>query len=224
MSARTIARALDAVRGMTGREEGIPDMIRELMPRAAVALVLVGSISCSSEPETPEQPYPTSTAPEPVPPPPPPPPAEPTVQTGPCDATMQVAMQAAIGERAKKELSPGLKPESNFTCMLVAEGGTVQVPVTLQPGKCYAVIAHSYPNITDIDVYLKPNLGPNPPPLLLPFANMVLAQDSEQGPIASIGSGQNQCYKNPLPMPGAAVVEGVAKAGAGPLAIQIYVK
>ena len=197
-------------------------MLRPTYPIAA-ALVLLGTLSCSSEPETPEQPYPTATTPPPEPPPPPPPP-EPTVQTGPCDATMQVAMQAAIEERAKKELAFGLKPEGAFSCQLVAEGEKVTVPVTLQPGKCYAIIAHSYPNITDIDIFLKPNLGPNPPPLLLGFANVVLAQDSEQGPISSIGSGKNNCYKNPFPIPGAAVVEGVAKAGAGPFAIQVYSK
>lgn len=195
----------------------------ESMTRGLVALLVVGTAACSSEPETPEQPYPTATAPPPQPPPPAPPP-EPVVQTGPCDATMQVAMQAAIEERAKKELGFGLKPEGAFSCTLVADGEKVTVPVTLQPGKCYAVIAHSYPNITDIDLFLRPNLGPNPPPLLIPFANMVLAQDSEQGPIASIGSGKNNCYKNALPIPGAAVAEAVAKAGAGPLAVQVYSK
>jgi hypothetical protein len=55
------------------------------------------------------------------------------------------------------------------------------------------------------------------------FAGTVFAQDSEQGPIASIGGGA-QCFKNPLPLPGAGVAEVVAKQGGGPIAVQIYSK
>jgi len=70
---------------------------------------------------------------------------------------------------------------------------------------------------------LKPNFGNPPPPLLAAFANMVLAQDSETGPVASIGSGKN-CYKNPFPIPGATVVEVTARTGSGPVAVQVYSK
>ena len=166
-----------------------------------------------------EQPLP----PPPTPPPPPPPPPAPTTQTGPCDATMQVALQTAIEAREKAELTFGMKKEGTFGCELVAEGGMMTVAVSLQPGRCYTALANSFPNVSEVDLFLKPNLGPSPPPLLASFAGMVMAQDSETGPIASIGAGKN-CYKNPFPVPGAAVLEVKARTGSGPVAVQVYSK
>jgi len=176
--------------------------------------------------------------PEPPPAPPPQPPPEPTatvaepaptatattgITTGPCDATMHLALQTAIQARAKKDLSFHMKPEGAFTCQTVNEGESATVPVTLQPGRCYSFLAHSFPNVTEIDVFLKPNFGNPAPPLLAAFANMVFAQDSETGPVASIGPGKN-CFKNPMPIPGAAMVEVTARIGSGPVAVQVYSK
>ncbi len=146
-----------------------------------------------------------------------------TAASGPCDATMQLALQTAIKGREAAEVSAGMKPESTFNCQVVQAGGTMSVPVNLLQGKCYTFLAHSFPNVTDIDLFLKPNFGPTPPPLLAPFANTVVAQDSEQGPTASIGKGQN-CFKNPFPIPGPVIAEVTAKQGEGPIAIQVYVK
>ena len=192
-----------------------------------VGLAVIASctaLACGGEPEVPETPVPTATAstPPPVEPAPQPPPP-PAATTGPCDATMQLALQTAIKGREKEEVTFGMAAEGAFACEQGAEQGKVSVPVTLQPGKCYTFLAHSFPNITDIDMFLKPNLGPTPPPLLAGFANMVLGQDSDQGPVASIGKGKG-CFKNPFPIPGAAVIEVVSKQGAGPLAVQVYSK
>jgi hypothetical protein len=189
-----------------------------------LGVTCVVAVACS-DPEVPEAPLPDAGAPTTTtatvaattttaPPPP---------VDGPCDGTMQLALQTAIKGRETAELGPGVKAESAFVCQTVAAGGKITVPVTLQPGKCYTFLAHSFPNVTDIDVFLRPNLGPSPPPLLAMFANTVIAQDSEQGPIASIGGGKN-CFKNPFPIPGAGVVEVVAKQGGGPIAIQVYSK
>jgi hypothetical protein len=188
----------------------------------ALALLVTLSACKDPEPETPPPPPPDA-GPPPEPPPPPPPPAEPTVTTGPCDATMTLALQTAIQAREKKETTFGMKPEGAFTCQLVAEGTSATVPVTLQPGKCYTALAASFPNVTEVDLFLKPNFGDPPPPLLVAFAGVVLAQDTETGPTASIGQGQN-CYKNPLPIPGAGVVEVKARTGSGPVAVQVYSK
>jgi hypothetical protein len=194
-------------------------------PQLALAFVLLAA--CSSKTETPTTPLPDAgTTAQPVPSPAPEPPPPPTVQTGPCDATMTLALKTAIEARAKKELSPGMKPEGVFTCQLVAEGGTVQVPVTVQAGKCYAALAHSFPNVTELDLIAKPNLGPNPNPLLAPIATLVFGQDVETGPTASVGGGAN-CMKHPgglITIPVAAIAEATAKAGAGPVAVQVYVK
>ncbi len=192
------------------------------------AAVLVALAACSSDPVYPETPYPDGgLAPEPVvqaeptatetaPPPP-------AHQTGPCDGTLQIAMQTAIQARSKAELARGMKAESTFLCQYVGEGETAKLPINLQPGHCYTVLAHSYPNVTELDLTLKPNFGDNIPPLLLPFANMVLAQDSDSGPTAAIGRGKT-CYKNPLPIPGPGLLEIRARTGAGPVGAQIYTR
>jgi hypothetical protein len=193
--------------------------------QAALALLIL--TACSSDPKTPEQPTTPDAGVQPVPPPePPPPPPAPAAQTGPCDATMTLALKTAIEARAKTQLGAGMKPEGTFTCTHILEGQTVQVPVTVQPGKCYAALAHSFPNVTELDLFLKPNLGPTPNPLLAPIATLVFGQDTETGPTASIGSGQN-CMKHPgglINIPIAAMAEAVAKAGAGPVAVQVYVR
>lgn len=204
-------------------------MNREPMNSTALALgaIVVATLSTGcDEPEVPPQPVPSATAPIPAPstaaPVPPPPPA-PTVQTGPCDANTQLALQTAIEARAKKEVQ-GAKPVGTvINCEFVAEGGTITVPVQLQSGKCYTVLAHSMGNITDIDMYLKLNMGAGLPPQVAAL-NPVLGQDAENGPTASIGAG-GSCYKQAIPLiPIAAQVEATAKVGNGPIAVRIYEK
>ncbi len=191
-----------------------------------VAVALLGVLGCSSDPKDPPQtPMPTATATMPAPVEPAPP-TEPTVDTGPCDATMTAALQTAIQSREKKELKAGMKAEGAFICERAAEGQVVKMPITIQPNRCYTVLAGSFPNVTDIDVVLKPNLGEaQANPLLAPFANTILAQDADIGLNGSIGAGQN-CYKfNLVPglnVPLAAVVEIKVNAGSGPVAAQAY--
>ncbi|MEM6788799.1 MAG: hypothetical protein AAF715_14860 [Myxococcota bacterium] len=189
------------------------------------SLVVIGAIGCGSDPQDPPQTPPVASNTAPVPPPPPPPPA-PVVDTGPCDATMTAAMQTAIQSRESKELKRGMKAEGAFMCERVAEGQVLKLPITIQPKRCYTVLAGSFPNVTDIDVVLKPNLGDGPAnPLLAPIANTVLAQDADIGLNASIGAGEN-CYRfNLIPgfeIPLAAVVEVTVKAGSGPVSVQAY--
>lgn len=200
-------------------------MFRPESPELVAALAALTLVACGGEPETPEQPVPAPTPTPTVAAPAPTPTTttEPAPATGPCDATMQLALQTAIKGREQAEVGFGMKPEGAFACETIGEQGKVSVPVTLQPGKCYTFLAHGFPNITDIDLFLKPNLGPTPPPLLAGFAGVVLAQDSDQGPVAAIGKGKS-CFKNPFPVPGAGVVEAVSKQGGGPLAIQVYSK
>ncbi len=49
----------------------------------------------------------------------------------------------------------------------------------------------------------------------------MLAQDNIQGPVTSIGAGK-ACFKNPLPIPIAGLVEATAVRGGGPVAVQTY--
>jgi hypothetical protein len=150
-----------------------------------------------------------------------PPPPPPTAQA--CDPTVQLALQTALKAREKTELSAGMKPESVFGCMVVPEGGSTSVPITLAQGRCYSFLAQSFPNVTELDLFLKPNLGPNPSPLVAPFVSMFTLLDSETGPLASINAGKD-CFKNPAPFPVAALVEVKARVGSGPVAVQVYSK
>lgn len=190
---------------------------------------LVGTASACHDEPPPQVPPPPPPVPTPTVVAPPPPPTETAVvppaptEPQPCDANVQLALQTALKAREKTELGPGMKPESGFTCMVVAEGGSATVPVMLQSGKCYTFLAQSLPNVAEVDVTLKPNFGNPVPPLLAMFANTPLAADSDVGPAATIGKGPN-CFKNPFPIPGMTVVEVKARSGAGPVAVQVYSK
>jgi len=196
-------------------------MFRHDVPLVLAVALVAGVVGCSSEPEHPVAPYDAG-----APPPPPPTTPAPVVDAGPtctpapCDAAMHLAMQEAIKAREKAEVTFGMRPESTFSCQQVCEAGAVSVPVTLQPGYCYTFLGSSFPNVTQLDMALKPNLGPTPLPIL---AGFVGAQSSESGPNASIGGGKT-CYKWAFPIPGPALIEAKSRAGAGPIAVQVYAK
>jgi hypothetical protein len=195
---------------------------------ASLAAALCASLAfgCHDEPapQVPQVPPPPPTMTAPPPPPPPPVEAAPLpAAAAPCDANMQLALQTALKAREKGELGQGMKPESGFACMTVPEGGSASVPVMLQPGRCYTFLGQSFPNVSELDITLKPNFGNPVPPLLAMFANQPIAVDSDVGPAATVGKGA-QCFKNPFPIPGLAVVEVKARTGAGPVAVQVYSK
>jgi hypothetical protein len=189
--------------------------------------------SCGKDPEVPTTPPPDAGVTAPVAPTvataptTAPTPAAPT--TGPCDGAMQLALQLAIQQKAKQDLAPAMKPDGNLVCENVSEGGTVSAPFTFAPGKCYSVIAYSMGNVTEVDIRVKPDLGPNPPPPLGQLlGNFTGAQDSSTGPNAIIGP-KNDCFKYPVfplafAMPFAAKAETTARAGSGPVAVQVFVK
>lgn len=178
------------------------------------AVVLL--FGCKKDPEVPPQPVPT---PMPIVTEPPPPP-EPS-KYGPCMGDVASAMELQIRGRATTE-APNTKNELGYTCVVVREGETASVPVFLQPGGCYTFLAHSFPEVTEVDLALKPDFGPNPMPLLLPFANTVIAQDGDSGPQAAIG--RKECFKNPLPFGGQAKIEVRARVGEGPIAVMALTK
>ncbi|MBM4359031.1 MAG: hypothetical protein FJ096_13080 [Deltaproteobacteria bacterium] len=202
--------------------------IAKLAIHTVAAAALLGAIAACHDEPPPQVPPPPPPAPTPTvtaPPPPtdtaavPPPPV--TMQ--PCDANMQLALQTALKAREKTELGGGMKPESGFTCMFLPEGGVASVPIMLQSGGCYTFLAQSFPNVAEVDIVLKPNFGSPVPPLLAMFANTPFVQDSDVGPAATVGKG-TQCFKNPLPIPGMAIVEVKARTGSGPVALQVYSK
>jgi hypothetical protein len=202
-------------------------MFRNVPMTFAVATLSLGLIACGEDPPPDPPPQPTNTAPPPTPTPMPTadPVPEPTtgIETGPCDANRTLALKTAIEGRQKAELSAHMKPEGVFRCEMVNEGGTIEVPVTLQQGKCYSMLAGSFPNITEVDMKLVFNLTDNVPPVFQAIKDQPAAQDSETGPTASIGR-KGSCFKNPWPLPAPMKVVVTATSGAGPLAVQVYSK
>ena len=187
-----------------------------------MAALALGLVACGDDPPPPE-PVPQPTPQPPVPVEPAPAPA-PVVDTGPCDAVLTLAMKEAIEARKPAEVTGLMKPEGVFRCQRVAEGEALEVPVTIQPNKCYTVLAGSQLNITEVDLKLMLNATENLPPIFAALKDQPAAQDSETGPTAAIGRKDN-CYRLP-PLAPAVPMKVVAKstAGSGPLAVQVYVK
>ncbi|MEM9691251.1 MAG: hypothetical protein AAGA56_01780, partial [Myxococcota bacterium] len=129
-------------------------------------------------------------------------------------------VQTALEARSRTELKKAKNPVGAAQCETVGEGGIVRVQVMLQPQKCYSALAQSLPNITAVELTMKPNLGNPPNPALASLAPM-LAQAQGNGPQATMGPGTN-CWTSLVPLPIPAVVEAKAVGGTGPLAVQVY--
>lgn len=133
-------------------------------------------------------------------------------QATPVAATMATPIiTATAGEKVK-----GMQAEGGAFAGQFQEGQILEQPVTLQPGKCYAVVGVSLPGVVELDVQLVAQPLPNVPAA-------VLSQDNSTGSIAVAG-GDGSCFKQMLPVAvtGKAILK-VTK-GAGIAGAQIYVK
>lgn len=131
----------------------------------------------------------------------------------PLDALTQTALDANIKARAKKE-APGMKEAGELFGGTIPEGGHVEMPLTLEPGKCYEVIAASQGGVVELDVEIQGKLLPTQP------VGAPISVDNTSGPEAVI----KPCYKNVLPMPMITSVWLKATRGAGSVAGRVYVK
>jgi hypothetical protein len=182
---------------------------------------VVGIAGCAGdekEAATPATLAPTaSTAPAPVAPAPAPTPTPaPAASTAPLAAIEPALAQFAQGvlAQAGTEEAPGAKGLDMPKVALLAPGQTSELTVTMQPGKCYTVVAIGLPPLSELNVQLLPTT--------LGF-NTVLAQDQTTGPRAVLGKAPD-CYKLPLPVPGAVRVVTTAAVGQGLAATQVFEK
>jgi hypothetical protein len=136
---------------------------------------------------------------------------------------MTAAIGQAIKEQEKEALALGMKPEGSVACAHVAEGGSAAARLILQQGKCYTFIGTSYPNVTELNLEMKLDMGDNPPPMLAQFAALPMQADPDMGKNAVIGR-KDGCYRWEFMIPAAVRVEAIAKAGHGPVAVQAYSK
>lgn len=133
-------------------------------------------------------------------------------QATPVAATMATPIiTATAGEKVK-----GMQPEGGAFAGQFQEGQILEQPVTLQAGKCYAVMGVSLPGVVELDVQLVAQPLPNVPPA-------VLSQDNSTGSIAVAG-GDGACFKQVLPVPVAGKAILKVTKGAGIAGAQIYVK
>lgn len=126
------------------------------------------------------------------------------------------AIQFAMDQLAQTD-APGAKPLGSPMVGMFQPGQQLESTITMQPGKCYTVIAVSAPGgITELNVQLA---AASP----IPGLNPVLAQDQTTGAQAVVGKAPN-CYKWALAFAGQVKVVTSAAAGQGVAAVQVYEK
>jgi hypothetical protein len=126
---------------------------------------------------------------------------------------MAAPAQMVMDQLAKTD-APGAKPLGSPMVGMFQAGQQLESTITMQPGKCYTVIAAAVPGgIAELNVQLAAAIPPFP----------VIAQDQTTGPQAVVGKTPN-CYKWALPFAGQTKVITTAAAGQGVAAVQVYEK
>lgn len=189
----------------------------------------IATVDVQAPPDRPDSPPPPDASTTPtqpkrdVPPadPGPPPPA-PVAAPGPSapsggTATFSGASSApppAIQALAATDAA-GMVPAGSTLSALFARGQTLELPLQLLPGRCYAILAAGAPTVQATQITVAATMPPLPP--------TVLAQASGAA-AASLGGKSTGCYKNPMPIPLTATVTVEVTAGTGPASIQVYSK
>jgi hypothetical protein len=106
----------------------------------------------------------------------------------------------------------GMTREGNINAANFQEGQIYEQALTLQPGKCYTVLAVGI-GIQEVDIALVATTS-------LPGVQGVLARDGGGGSQASLG-GKGNCYRLPVPIsvPAKYVVKATHGAGLGASAL-----
>jgi hypothetical protein len=133
------------------------------------------------------------------------------------DPAAAAAVTPALLELGKKEVQPGAKPIGEALVGNFGQGHSLEIPIQLQPNKCYSVVAMGLPPVTEIAVELQLTT-------IIPGMAPVLAVDQETGPTAVLGR-KATCYKwmfGVIPAPAKVVVK--VTGGSGLVAAQAYEK
>jgi len=159
--------------------------------------------------------YPPATGPATAPPPPTGPATAPPPPTGPATAPPPVAGDAtdlAI-KAAATQWAPGMQPEGARANVQVLEGKDNSVSMTLQGGKCYAIVAvGATGGVMGLEVQA-----------MLPLITTPAASDVSAMGVAVAGKGANAiCPLTPLPVP--YTVRVIARKGSGTVGVQLYSK
>ena len=117
---------------------------------------------------------------------------------------MAAAAQPLLTEMASSE-ARGMKPDGAVIAGQFLPGQILEQPITLQPGRCYAVVGVGI-GLTELDAEIVIHHPPAP--------EYVAAVHQKTGPQAVLGGGGN-CFKNPLPVAAPAKVRIRATGGQG---------
>ncbi len=109
------------------------------------------------------------------------------------------------------KLAKGMVAEGPPTKGIVQEGTKLEAVTTLQPGRCYSIIAVSpQGSVSSLDMEL----------MMAPFFTLSAGKNSKTGNVALIGGASNPlCPMALLPIPYR--IDVTAKKGSGPVAVQV---
>lgn len=136
---------------------------------------------------------------------------QPATAATPIEMSMVTPLLTALASNEVK----GMQPEGGAFGGSFLTGQVIERPITLQPGKCYSVVAVGLPGIEELDaeIVAQPGLG---------MPDTVLAIDQRTGSQAVVGGGS--CFTHLAAAPLNAKVVIRTSRGAGIAGAQIYVK
>jgi hypothetical protein len=184
----------------------------------ALAMFATACGGCASKP--PPQPMPAPMPPQPMPPP--------VAQAAPCEQAQILAASTTMQARSAAE-APGMKPEGAPMCGVVnAPGETVSGPVfVIEPGYCYTFLGQSLPPVSEMEMVLQVDAtqaaGALLPPNMAAMAQAPVLVSTTPGERVNMGEKKN-CYEWSFLVPAPVKLVLRARAGAGPLAAQVYRK
>jgi hypothetical protein len=108
----------------------------------------------------------------------------------------------------------GMKPDGQLLSARLQSGGHAEATVSLRPGSCYTVVGFGAPGVFQYQL----NLITAPP-----LPPQVLAQSSADGNSPLVGANE-QCIRNPYPLPMMVKVDMHLVKGQGLVGAQLYRK
>jgi hypothetical protein len=139
-----------------------------------------------------------------------------TAQTQKLDPTAGAAVKPILDQLAKAETQPGAVAVGETLVGNFATGGSLDIPLQLNPNKCYTIVAVGLPPVTDVNIQIT---------LVTPLPGMtpVLAIDQDSGAQAVLGK-KATCYRWSFGMSAPAKVVVQVPGGSGLVIAQAYEK
>jgi hypothetical protein len=125
----------------------------------------------------------------------------------------QAQLEQGIKMKAQTD-AKGMKPEGQLMSAKLQQGGHAEASLTLEPGRCYAIVGFGNPGVFQYQINLI--TAPPAPP-------QVLAQSKADGIDPTVGPNE-QCVKNPYPTALVVKVDMHVIKGQGLVGAQAYKK